>query len=82
MAFADAAPSRTTPTNRQAPYRETVLVEASRDPGLFDFGTDLDELSHYRRNAIWGAPHRQVQAYADLVAADVGGDFAPERVIS
>jgi predicted amidohydrolase len=82
MAFADATPSRITPTNRQAAYRETVLIEAGSDPGLFDFSVDLDELRHYRRNAIWGPPHRQVHAYSDLVAAGFGGEFIPERVIS
>ncbi len=82
MAFGDAAPSRVTPTNRQAPYRDTVLVAAGRDPGTFTFAIDLDELRHYRRNAIWGPPHRQVHAYADLVAPGIKDDFAPERVIS
>jgi hypothetical protein len=59
-----------------------VLVEAGRDPGIFEFAIDLDELSHYRRNAIWGAPHRQVHAYSDLVAAHAAEDFNPDRVIS
>jgi predicted amidohydrolase len=82
IALGDVQPSHITPTNRQAPYRETVLVEASHDPGVFEFAIDLDEVRHYRRNAIWGPPHRQVHAYSDLVAAGIGTDFAPTRIIS
>ena len=82
MAFGDTAPSATTPTNRQAPWRDTVLVEAGGDAGIYDFVVDLDELRRYRRNAIWGAPHRQVAAYADLVADGFGKDFQPDQIIS
>jgi predicted amidohydrolase len=82
MAFGETAPSRTTPTNRQAPSRETVLVEAGGEPGIYDFVVDLEELRRYRRNAIWGAPHRQVDAYADLVADGFGKDFRPDHIIS
>jgi predicted amidohydrolase len=81
-AFAESNASRTTPTNQQSAYRETLLVEASPDPAVVDFAIDLDELRRYRRNAIWGAPHRQVRAYADLISEDYTGEFRPEHLIS
>ena len=82
LAFGDTAPSRISPTNRQAPYRDTVLVEAGGEAGIYDFVVDLDDLRRYRRNAIWGAAHRRVEAYGDLVADGFGKDFRPDRIIS
>ena len=82
LAFGDTLPSRISPTNRQAPYRDTVLVEAGVEAGIYDFAVDLDELRRYRRNAIWGAAHRRVDAYGDLVADGFGKDFRPDRIIS
>jgi len=70
------------PTNRQAPYWDTVLVEAGGDAGIYDFAVDIEELRRNRRNVIWGAPHRQVGAYADLVADGFGQDLRPDRIIS
>ena len=82
IAFGETAPSRSTPTNRQAPSRETVLVEAGGEPGIYDFVVDLEELRRYRRDAIWGPVHRRVDAYADLVADGFGNDFRPDHIIS
>lgn len=82
MAFAESTPLRTTPTNQQSAYRETLLAEAGSAAEIVDFAIDLDELRRYRRNAVWGAPHRQVRAYADLVADGYGRDFRPEHLIS
>lgn len=81
-AFGDASPRRRTPTNQQSPYRETLMVEAGPESEIVTFDIDLEELRDYRQNAIWGAPHRRVEAYADLVSEDHAVDFRPEHLIS
>jgi predicted amidohydrolase len=82
MAFSHERAGPATPTNQQSAPRETLLAEAGRDPAIVDFTVDLDELSDYRRNAVWGTPERQVHAYADLLDGRYAGHFAPERLIS
>ena len=51
----------------QSFFRETLCLEAGPDEGVFVFDIDLDELRHYRRNAIWGAVHRRPETYGELV---------------
>jgi predicted amidohydrolase len=82
MAFSHEKAGPSTPTNQQSAPRETLIVQAGRDPEIVDFIVDLDELRDYRRNAVWGMPERQVHAYADLVEGRYAGHFSPDRLIS
>ncbi len=67
--------------NGQGTYRETLILEAGPEQGIYYCEFDLDEIRDYRRNAIWGANFRRPDAYGALVDAAPTGDFLPDRIV-
>ncbi|HEX3847455.1 MAG TPA: carbon-nitrogen hydrolase family protein [Steroidobacteraceae bacterium] len=47
-------------------YSETLLLQTGPKPGIYYCEFDLDDIRHYRENAIWGLTHRRPEAYADI----------------
>jgi predicted amidohydrolase len=53
--------------NPRSRYRETLLLQTGAAPGIFYCNFDLDDIRHYRNNAIWGLTHRRPDAYTNLI---------------
>jgi len=66
LAISPAAWARN-PATGGSIYRETLLLETAAAPGIYYCEFDLDDIRHYRRNAIWGTTHRRPDAYASIV---------------
>ena len=52
--------------NPRAKYSETLLLQTGPAPGIFYCEFDLDDIRHYRKNAIWGLTHRRPDTYANI----------------
>jgi 5-aminopentanamidase len=53
--------------NPRAKYRETLLLQTGAKPGIYYCEFDLDDIRHYRDNAIWGLTFRRPDAYARII---------------
>ena len=53
--------------NPRAKYRETLLLQTGPAPGIYYCDFDLDDIRHYRNNAIWGLTFRRPDTYTSLV---------------
>lgn len=63
-------------------YAETLLLQTGGAPGIYYSEFDLDDIRHYRKNAIWGLTHRRPDAYASLMDEGLVPVFAEnERLI-
>ena len=67
--------------NGQGETRETLILEAGEEPGIYYCDFDLDEIRAYRENAIWGPGGRRPAAYADLLTEPTTPDFDLEKLI-
>lgn len=82
IAFSNQGPDGATSCgDDQSYYRETLLLEAGPEEGVFCFDIDLAELRHYRRNAIWGE-HRRPEHYGDLVSPQAAFEPGLDELIN
>ncbi|MFP3896435.1 MAG: carbon-nitrogen hydrolase family protein [Anaerolineales bacterium] len=55
--------------------RDTCLVEAGEEEGVYIAAFDLEALRDYRRREVWGNAYRKPGRYRDLVTSDVAPPF-------
>ena len=67
--------------NGQGRHRETLMLEANPEAGVYYCDFDLDEIRAYRENAIWGAGGRRPAAYGDLLADAKLPSLEPDKMI-
>ena len=67
--------------NGQGETRETLILEAGEEPGIYYCDFDLDEIRAYRENAIWGPHARRPAAYAEHLTEPATTDFDLEKLI-
>ena len=67
--------------NGQGRHRETLILEAGPEAGIYYCDFDLDEIREYRKNAIWGAVGRRPAAYGDLLAEAKPPSLEPDKMI-
>ena len=67
--------------NGQGRTRETLILDAGEEAGLYYCDFDLDEIRAYRENAIWGPGARRPTAYAELLTEPTTPLFDPEKLI-
>ena len=67
--------------NGQGRTRETLILEAGEEAGIYYCDFDLDEIRAYRENAIWGPGARRPAAYGALLAEARTPVFDPEKTI-
>ena len=67
--------------NGQGVTRETLILDAGEEPGIYYCDFDLDEIRAYRDNAIWGPGARRPAAYAELLTEPTTPDFDPKKLI-
>jgi predicted amidohydrolase len=62
--------------NPRSKYRETLLLQTGSAPGIYYCEFDLDDIRHYRNNAIWGLTHRRPDAYANIADSELVPAYA------
>lgn len=67
--------------NGQGAYRETLIMEAGPEEGVYYADFDLDEIRRYRKNAIWGDTFRRPDVYGALLEQRPLADFAPDVIV-
>jgi len=67
--------------NGQGRSRETVILDAGEEAGIYYCDFDLDEIRAYRENAIWGPGARRPAAYAELLTEPTTPVLDPEKMI-
>ena len=55
--------------------RDTVLVEAGEEEGIFLAEFDMEAIRQYRRRETWGNAYRKPRAYETLTSLDVAEPF-------
>ena len=67
--------------NGQGRTRETPILDAGEEAGIYYCDFDLDEIRAYRANAIWGPGARRPAAHAARLAEVGTPVFDPESLI-
>jgi predicted amidohydrolase len=55
--------------------RDTLIVEAGEDEGVFLAALDMESIRAYRKRESWGNAYRRPRLYKELIATDVEGPF-------
>ena len=67
--------------NGQGRTRETLILDAGEEAGIYYCDFDLAEIRAYRENAIWGPGARRPAAYSELLNEAGAPEFNPEKLI-